>query len=350
MNETRLNGSGCQSPHAGFSARAATIRLALLVVALCLALGSLAQRGARPLGLIPAYASANAQEVTVRLPQVMIPWVEADFTADTTIGFAPLEVKFTNTSIGIYSASRWDFGDGESSTLRHPGHTFSTAGTFTVTLTVSRTCVSDTLTRISYITVYAPAEIMENGSFEQGWSDMDPAGTLVNQQPTGWTLEWVEPGSPIFGSGDIAGGVPECVHKHNNHLPPHEQLGGPEALILEGEWTYKVFQGDQPFGVTLSQTVTGLAPGSAGRFLVPVQAHLHGDSTEWGAASGVWVEAGGGWVSAHQMGDRDWYHHMIDFKVPADGKVTVLVRFKSTRQWWPKDFFIDAVEMIATRD
>jgi PKD repeat protein len=84
--------------------------------------------------------------------------VTADFTANPTSGPAPLVVTFTNTSTGEYITSRWDFGDGITSTLTSPTHTYTTAGIYTVTLTVSDGVDSNTVTRTNYITIYTPVQ------------------------------------------------------------------------------------------------------------------------------------------------------------------------------------------------
>ena len=47
----------------------------------------------------------------------------------------------------------WDFGDSGTSTEQHPEHTYTTPGTFTVTLTVANGEGSDTLSIPGYITV-----------------------------------------------------------------------------------------------------------------------------------------------------------------------------------------------------
>ncbi len=47
----------------------------------------------------------------------------------------------------------WDFGDGTTSTLQNPSHTYSTAGSYTVSLTVGNGSASDTETKTSYINV-----------------------------------------------------------------------------------------------------------------------------------------------------------------------------------------------------
>jgi PKD repeat protein len=78
---------------------------------------------------------------------------QADFTAEPTSGVAPLTVVFTNTSTGGYASSLWSFGDGITSTLESPTHTYTAAGAFTVTLTVNGGGGSHTQTKPTYILV-----------------------------------------------------------------------------------------------------------------------------------------------------------------------------------------------------
>ncbi len=65
----------------------------------------------------------------------------ADISADVTTGTAPLTVNFDGTGSedadGDTLTYSWDFGDGATSTLSEPGHTFTSAGSYVVTLTVS---------------------------------------------------------------------------------------------------------------------------------------------------------------------------------------------------------------------
>ncbi|HWK05540.1 MAG TPA: PKD domain-containing protein [Puia sp.] len=65
-----------------------------------------------------------------------------DFTASDTIGCFPLKIQFTNLTPAPGNAVsqfqwKWDFGDGNISTLPNPGHTYGNAGNFTVTLQVT---------------------------------------------------------------------------------------------------------------------------------------------------------------------------------------------------------------------
>ena len=67
----------------------------------------------------------------------------ADFNASVISGSAPLCVQFTDLSENA-TGYNWDFGDATNSTLKNPTHTYSTAGNYTVTLTVSNTNRTDT--------------------------------------------------------------------------------------------------------------------------------------------------------------------------------------------------------------
>lgn len=92
------------------------------------------------------------QLVTVYEPPVV------NFTADKTSGCFPLQVQFTDMSAGgtgnTNVAWQWDFGNGTTSTQQNPAVTYTTAGTFTVTLKVTndKGCTR-TISRPNYITV-----------------------------------------------------------------------------------------------------------------------------------------------------------------------------------------------------
>lgn len=78
----------------------------------------------------------------------------AAFTASPSSGPAPLTVGFTDTSTGTPTSWSWTFGDGAASTSQNPSHTYSAAGSYTVTLTASN--VSGATTATSTINVGPP--------------------------------------------------------------------------------------------------------------------------------------------------------------------------------------------------
>ncbi len=80
----------------------------------------------------------------------------AAFSANVTSGIAPLNVGFTDESIGSGLTWSWTFGDGGTSNLQHPAHTYAAAGTYTVNLTVTNAGGSDDELKTGYITVTAP--------------------------------------------------------------------------------------------------------------------------------------------------------------------------------------------------
>jgi PKD repeat protein len=77
----------------------------------------------------------------------------ANFSATPTSGVAPVTVNFTDTSAGSITSRSWNFGDGTSSTATNPSHTYSVAGNYTVSLTVTGSGGTNTKTNTNFITV-----------------------------------------------------------------------------------------------------------------------------------------------------------------------------------------------------
>src|ERR1017187_6645595 len=84
------------------------------------------------------------------------------FTADTLSGCLPVTVQFTNTGINGTSWL-WNFGDGNTSTLFSPAHTYNDSGSFEVTLITFNTSpcgvISDTFKMPAHIVVSSPIPI-----------------------------------------------------------------------------------------------------------------------------------------------------------------------------------------------
>jgi len=81
------------------------------------------------------------------------PPLAANFTGTPTSGEVPLTVVFSDNSTGSPSSWSWNFGDGNTSSLQNPLHTYSRAGTFAVNLTVGDGTATDTKSAPGYITV-----------------------------------------------------------------------------------------------------------------------------------------------------------------------------------------------------
>jgi PKD repeat protein len=72
-------------------------------------------------------------------------------------------VSFTDQSSSAATTWNWDFGDGGTSTLQNPTHNYAAVGTYTVVLTISNGCISNSKTIM--VTINAVG-IIENASNE----------------------------------------------------------------------------------------------------------------------------------------------------------------------------------------
>ena len=79
--------------------------------------------------------------------------LEAKFKADKTEGIAPLTVQFTDLSTGSPSSWKWYFGDGDSSILQNPIHTYTVVGKYDVKLRISDGSTAYALEKKEYINV-----------------------------------------------------------------------------------------------------------------------------------------------------------------------------------------------------
>ena len=120
----------------------------------------------------------------------------ADFSGNPLSGNAPLTVYFTDLSTGSPTSWDWTFGDGVTSHLKNPSHEYTTADTYTVSLTAYNAQGQDTQTKPNYITVttgQAPVADFE-GSPLSGDAPLTVDFTdLSTNSPTSW--DWT------FGDG-----------------------------------------------------------------------------------------------------------------------------------------------------
>lgn len=129
--------------------------------------------------------------------------IEAGFSGLPLNGCAPLTVNFSNSSLGNPTVFQWDFGDAGTGTQSNPSHTYSTPGTYTVTLTAGNGTCDDTEIKTNYITVgtmpvvdftasdTVPCQIpsiisfTDNTSGSVAWEwDFGDGGTSTLQNPT----------------------------------------------------------------------------------------------------------------------------------------------------------------------
>ncbi len=90
-----------------------------------------------------------------------------------------LSVSFTDASSGNPTTWDWDFGDGNSSQVQNPTHTYATGGNYTVTLTAGNDCG----TTDSTFTVYVSGIGLDENNFATGIQLMpNPATNRVQLQ------------------------------------------------------------------------------------------------------------------------------------------------------------------------
>ncbi len=117
---------------------------------------------------------------------------QVDFSADRTGGAGPLTVQFTsNANVpGMPSAWQWDFGDGSSSTLANPAHTYTQNGAYNVRLAVTGAAGVVSTQKNSYIRVGLPPQVAfiadtqpPSGADAQFVNDLTARGYAVSTYP-----------------------------------------------------------------------------------------------------------------------------------------------------------------------
>ena len=129
--------------------------------------------------------------------------VVAGFTATPTNGSAPLTVTFTDTSTGTITNRLWNFGDGTSysTTGTNVSHTYTNAGSYTVSLVVSGTSGTSTRTASSAIQAICGVEFTAqpvSRAAVPGSSVTFSAKVTTGTSQT--NFQWQFQGSPIAGA------------------------------------------------------------------------------------------------------------------------------------------------------
>jgi len=118
--------------------------------------------------------------ITVREPPV------ANFTVNRTFGFPPMTVQFTDTSTGSPPLNySWDFGDSTTSPEQNPVHTYTAAGSYPVSLTVSNSAGNNTRTADQPIDVLGP--IGGDKGYYLVHCNVDGASVFLNDYYKGMT-------------------------------------------------------------------------------------------------------------------------------------------------------------------
>ena len=119
--------------------------------------------------------------ITVTDPEAQV----ADFSANVTSGAAPVVVLFTDTGTGEAPTSwLWEFGDGVNSKhAMNATHTFTTPGTYTISLTVENAAGNGTVTKPGYIVVTDPDVTSYSGGSSHSSSGSSSGGGGGSPEP-----------------------------------------------------------------------------------------------------------------------------------------------------------------------
>ncbi|MEM7039633.1 MAG: PKD domain-containing protein [Bacteroidota bacterium] len=128
------------------------------------------------------FGSLQSVVVTYQHPFEVNPSPGANFTVSTTGNTA----NFTNTSTGAGNAYTWDFGDGNTSTMVSPSHTYAMMGNYTVCLIANNGNCADTTCMNQAVGCPAPAVGWTSTStnFTVDFTDQTPG----NPQSWFWDL------------------------------------------------------------------------------------------------------------------------------------------------------------------
>ncbi|MBX3459936.1 MAG: PKD domain-containing protein [Planctomycetes bacterium] len=118
----------------------------------------------------------------------------ADFSASPASVNLGTGISFSDLSTNFPTSWSWDFNnDGTvDSTVQFPFYVYPSAGTYTVTLTVSNSAGSDSESKTAYITVSAPGSVVANLSV-----DTNRDGTITAADETNED-QWGSNGGAIF--------------------------------------------------------------------------------------------------------------------------------------------------------
>lgn len=159
----------------------------------------------------------------------------AGFSADSASGPSPLTVSFTDTSTAPSSSitSRsWNFGDGATSALQNPSHTYTQPGIYRVTLLVTNAQgLTDEFEQT--ITVYHSTSLTFTGSIFDGRSG-SAAPLAVPTEVRFYQADGVTPLSVVGGSG-TAGNIVAVAAGGTISVSTQAQITGPGLVVSAGE-------------------------------------------------------------------------------------------------------------------
>jgi len=111
----------------------------------------------------------------------------AGFVTNRTLGEPPLTVQFNDASSGQPDTWTWDFGDGNTSHLRNPVHTYTDTGSYNVILSISTPYCRDAVGKEAFITCGVPPKAGFSANVTSG---SDPVVVAFSDGSTGDPTFW----------------------------------------------------------------------------------------------------------------------------------------------------------------
>ncbi len=143
----------------------------------------------------------------------------ANFTMNKTDGCLNENIQFTDLSSGNAVSWLWNFGDGNTSTLKNPAHSYDSVGCFVVTLTVTIDSCVRTFTHPTCITVH-PDPVISYQTVGDDFSCSTPySASFTSNLPTGVSSSW------NFGDGNISTDINPTNNYNNNGIFPVSLTG-----------------------------------------------------------------------------------------------------------------------------
>ncbi|MFA5414288.1 MAG: PKD domain-containing protein [Methanoregula sp.] len=156
--------------------------------------------------LIVMNSDGSDGEKKLEYINVYYPAPITDFNASSISGVIPLFVRFYDTSANMPTSWHWDFGDGSSSTVQNPTHTYMTVGTYTVNLTTTNVQGSDSEEKSGLITVTGGSGGPANSSWPKFGGNVKNTGLSLYNGTQSNVTKWVHNfgqnlyGDPVIGS------------------------------------------------------------------------------------------------------------------------------------------------------
>ena len=141
---------------------------------------------------IGSSTATRANYITITPPPPV-----AIFSGTPVSGTLPLTVAFTDSSTNSPTIWAWDFGDGGTSNVQNPSHTYGALGTYNVSLTVTNGYGSNTTTKTNYIAV-SPQPPVASFTAQPFWGISSPNITFTDtstNNPTAWLWNFGDGGS-----------------------------------------------------------------------------------------------------------------------------------------------------------